>query len=324
MPEERVPLSGDQAEAPLFTRESVLAGFPARQLRTLLFLIESRTARLAAQVQEATEEFPSEQAAEARELDFLEAFSLGRDPPVRPTIQDLERYADQWAPLVPDSPRMRAGLAHLMAEKYAFTHRAVPGVRAALALDDEAVQQAYRDLYGQPLETIFVPQLTLPDRLRWASTAVARWVESLPPFWAGSLLIVTQSLPVAWLVLPIAVAGLGLWAALALTIAIGLVNVLTMACMAEAAGRTGSLRYGHAFVGRVVSDYLGRTASSTLSGLVAASSALYLLASYLGLAVTLMSFTAVPASAWAVLLLLLALYLLRGQSVTLSIGVLVL
>ena len=32
-------LSGDDAAAPLFTREAVLGGLPARQLRTLLFLI---------------------------------------------------------------------------------------------------------------------------------------------------------------------------------------------------------------------------------------------------------------------------------------------
>ena len=117
MPEERGPLSGDDAAAPLFTREAVLGGLPARQLHTLLFLIESCAARLAARGQEATAELPSEQAAEARELAFLEAFSLGRDPPVPPTIQDLERYAVQWAPLVPDSPCLRANLARLLAEQ---------------------------------------------------------------------------------------------------------------------------------------------------------------------------------------------------------------
>ncbi len=76
MPEERAPPPAEDGEAPLFTREVVLGGLPARQLRTLLFLIESRAARLAAHAQEATEELPGEQAAAARELAFLEAFSL--------------------------------------------------------------------------------------------------------------------------------------------------------------------------------------------------------------------------------------------------------
>ena len=42
---------------------------------------------------------PPAESAQQRKLAFLEAFALGSDPPLRPTIQDLERYASQWAPL---------------------------------------------------------------------------------------------------------------------------------------------------------------------------------------------------------------------------------
>jgi len=84
----------------LFSREEVLGGMPAHRARTLLFLIESRTAHLVARSRRAMERFSSERAGEERDLDFLEAFTAGKDPPLRPTIQDLEHFARQWAALV--------------------------------------------------------------------------------------------------------------------------------------------------------------------------------------------------------------------------------
>ena len=123
----------------VFTRDEVLGGLPAGRARTLLFLIESRTAHLVARSRQAMEMFPTEQAVAERDLAFLEAFTLGREPPLRPSIQDLERYAPQWADLVPANPRLRAALAHLLGEKYTFTRQEVPGIRAALGLDAEPV-----------------------------------------------------------------------------------------------------------------------------------------------------------------------------------------
>ncbi len=90
----------------LFTREEVMAGLPARRASTLLFLIESHTAHLTAQSRQAMERLLTAGAAEERDLAFFEAFALGRDPPLRPTIQHLERYAPRWAPLAPENPKV--------------------------------------------------------------------------------------------------------------------------------------------------------------------------------------------------------------------------
>src|SRR5919199_5399313 len=138
----------------LLTRDEALGGLPARRAQTLLYLIESHTARLMARSREATQWFLSEEASREHDLAFVEAFALGHEPPLRPTIQDVERYAPRWAHLVPENPRLRAAVAHLLGQKYAFTGEAVPGLRAALSLDTEAVQQAYQRLYGRPLATI--------------------------------------------------------------------------------------------------------------------------------------------------------------------------
>src|SRR5215510_3781839 len=117
-------------DEPLFTRDEALGGLPARRAAILLFLIESRSAHSEAQSRRlAAEEFPTEKAAQELDLAFIEAFALSSEPPLRPTIQDLERHAAKWAYLIPDNPCLRAAIAHLLGEKYSFTSEAVPGVR---------------------------------------------------------------------------------------------------------------------------------------------------------------------------------------------------
>ena len=304
----------------LFTREEVMAGLPARRASTLLFLIESRTAHLVAQSRRAMERFLTEEAAEERDLAFLEAFALGRDPPIRLTIQHLERYAPQWAPLVPENPRLRAALAHLLGQKYDFTYQAVPGIRAALGLDEEAVQQAYHRLYREPLETLFAPRPTPLDRLRWAFAALTKRLESLPPFWTAFALTLTETVGAGILALPIALAGVGPLAGIVLLVVLGLVNVLTIAFMAEAIARSGTIRYGSAFIGRLVNDYLGSIGSLILSVGVAALCFVVLLAYYAGFSTALADATGVPGEVWAVLLFLIGLYFLRRESLSATIA----
>ena len=119
----------------LLTREEVLSGMPARRAQALLFLIEARTANLVLQSQQAVEPLLTQQAGNERSLAFLQAFALGRDPPIRPTIQDLEVFAPEWAVLVPDNPRLRAGIAHLLGQKYQLPRHRLTRLRAALGLD---------------------------------------------------------------------------------------------------------------------------------------------------------------------------------------------
>src|SRR5512143_1987507 len=94
----------------LFSREDALSGLKARRAHTLLFLIESRTAHLVAQSQQALNRFLTEEGERQRDLVFLKAFALGRESPLRPSIQDLERHAPEWRIFVPDSAELRAGL----------------------------------------------------------------------------------------------------------------------------------------------------------------------------------------------------------------------
>ena len=181
------------ALAGFFDRDEVLAGLPARRAAALLFLIESRTAHLVARSRRALDPFLTDAAAEERELAFREAFALGRDPPVRPTIQDLERHAADWAPLVARNPRVQATLARLVGEKYDVAYYDAPQIRAALGLDERPVREAYERLYGESLDAIFARRVGLRERLRWAWAKLAARVESLPPFWTVYALTLTET-----------------------------------------------------------------------------------------------------------------------------------
>lgn len=308
----------------LFTRDEVLGGFPARRAATLLFLIESRTAYLVDEARRATDFFLSENAAKQRDLAFLEAFSLGREPPIRITIQELERFAPKWASLVPDNSTIRAAIAHLLGQKYKFTRKAAPGIRLALALDGEAVRQVHRRLFRAELETIFAPQVTWADRLSWVWVSLSKSVDSLSPFWLTFALTVAFSLSQAFLALPTGVAQIGPMAGVVIVLVIGVINVLTIACMAEACSRSGDFRYGKAFIGRLVSDYLGNEASLVFSLITTIRTFLVLLAGSIGIGLTLAAFTHVPADVWIALLLLVELYYLSRKSLNVTATTMVL
>jgi len=307
-------------EFELFSREELLGGLPAKRASTLLFAIESRTAHLVAQSKQVMERFLTAEAAENRELVFLEALSLGRELPLSPTIRDLERYALQWASLVPDNPRMRATIAHLLGQKYEFTYQAVPGIRSVLGLDEETVQGAYQRLYREPLKTIFVSQVKLADRLQWAWTGLSRWLETLPPFWTAFALTLTETVGAGILALPIALARVGPLAGVIFLVVFGLVNILTIAFMAEAITRSGTIRYGSAFIGRAVADYLGRPGAFILTLGLFIICSLALVAYYIGFSSTLASATRIPAEVWIGLLFLIGLYFVRRESLNATVA----
>ncbi len=305
----------------LLDRESVLAGgVPARRANTVLFLIENRTAQLVERSRHVMDRFHSQENVEERELAFLEAFAVGNEPPLRPKIQALERYAPQWASLVPRNPRVQAAIAHRLGEKYGFAHDSIPGIRGALGLDNAAVQRAYQRLYNQPLDSIFTPRATLGERLRWAWATLGGWLENRPPFWTAYALTLTETVGVTILALPIAVAGIGPLAGVAILVALGVINVLTIAGISEAVSRSGTIRYGSAFIGRVVEDFLGRAGSIMLSLGIFVLCFLVLQAFYIGFASALQGATGLPAMIWVVLLFLVGLYFLRRESLSATVA----
>jgi amino acid permease len=318
----QLPTMNNQQPTKFISRQEALAGFPAKRANTLLFLIENRTAHLVAR---SLVDFSlTESTSTNRDLAFIEAFISDRAPPLNLTIQHLERYAPQWQDLVPANPHLQAALAHALSKKYHFTASKIPNIQAVLALEQQSVQMAYLRQYRVALATIFRLKLSKKEQLKWVVAKITEKIENLPSFWLATLITIALGLPQAFLALPIAAAGMGALSSLTLVIVIGVINIITMACMAEAIARSGDFRYGKALIKDLASNYLGKAGSLILSIAVGIRVFFIALACYVGLATTMASFTPISPSIWAAVLFTIAIYLLSRQSLKLTIGIMVL
>lgn len=306
---------------PLFSREELLGGgLPARRATTLLFAIESRTAQLVARSRRAMATFETERSVAEREQAFLAALAAGRTLPLVPRIQDLERYATSWASLVPPEADARAALGRLLGQKYRLPRRWVPSIRSAIGLDEAATGAAFQRQFTQPIDTIYVRDLTLRERLAWMRASAAHRLEDLPPFWLAFALTLTETVGAGILALPIALAGIGVLPGVALLLVFGLVNAATMAALVEAITRNGHMRYGSAYFGRLVGDYLGRPGTVVLSAALFVFNSATLLIVGVGFGSVLRDATGVPGVVWAATLFAVNVAILRRKSLDATVA----
>ena len=303
-----------------FDREQLLGGSPERRAATLLFLIETRAARLAALARRRVELSRTDVSQDERALEFVEAFALAREATVAPSVYELERQAEGWASLVPSNARLQAALVRRFGEKYRFSERVAPGITTALGLSERDVRDAHGALFGDPIEAAFTEKLSPRERLRWTWTRLAKRLENLPPFWMAYSLTLTETVGASVLALPIAVAQLGPLAGVVILVVLGLINVLTVSLMAEAVARSGAMRYRNAFLGRLVEGYLGSRGALGLSVLLIATSLIELPLYYVGLGVTLEDVTSLPAAAWVGALFVMTLLVVRRGSLDTTVG----
>jgi amino acid permease len=312
----------------LLSRDEVLGGLPARRASTLVFAIESRTAEVMLRARQAVTRLATERTAEQQDHAFLEALALGRELPLRPTIQDLERYASEWSTLVPGDRRVRAAMARLLGAKYVFRQRDVPRLRTALGLDTVPLAQAYEHQYHTDTQAIFTTRSSLRERLRWRQAWFAEHLETLPTFWTVFALTLTEMVGAAILALPIAIAGVGPLVGVVLLLALGVVNMVTIAALSEAFTRDGNVRYGHVYFGRLVADYLGSSKAPAVTRILLGSVSVLLLADCvgallaycIGVSSTLAQVSGISASIWTLLLLAVVLYFLRRKTLNLTIA----
>ena len=304
----------------LISREEVLGGLPARRAGLTLFAIQSRTASLVARSRRAMATYLTPHAAAEREREFLAAMASGRELPLKPSIQDLERYADDWAGLVPADPGLRAAVARLLAEQHAIPRERVPRLRAALGLDEPAVREAFERANRRSPDSLYATELGRGERLRWARARAAERLERMPPFWTAFALTLTECVGAGILALPVAMAGIGPLGAVVVLVVFGLVNVVTVAALVEAITRTGAMRYGTAYFGRLVGDYLGAVGSATIAAAVFALNATVLLVALVGFGAVLEGSTGVPLAVWACILFAGNLVYLRREGLDATVA----
>lgn len=298
----------------------ILDGMPSRQSGAILFAIEGRTALLVSQSRQALASHLTEKTVAEKEQAFLSALAQGRDLPLQPVIQDIERFAPEWASLVPSDERQRATLANKLANKYRFRRQDIPAIRKALGLDNDGVKRAYQRLFQKPLDTIFVTSIPLSEKIRWLVSRLTDKLERLPPFWTAYSLTLTETVGGSVLALPIALAGIGPIPGVILLIILGLVNVLTVVGIVEAITRNGNMRYGTAYFGRLVGDFLGKPGSIILVPALLLLNITTLLAFYIGISVSLADITRISPLLWSALIFLLAVYYLRRESLNATVA----
>jgi amino acid permease len=302
------------SEATPLRPEDVLGGLTGRRVSTALYAVESRAGLLALADQHAAAPAICEGMVATAERDYLSALRAGDELPAPARIQHLERSAEGWAPLVPASPALRAGLAHAITDKYLARAKDVPRLRAAVGFDDPEVVEEHRRRYGSHPDDGWAQTLPLQERLRWLGTRVAMWLETLPPFWSAFALTLTETVGAGILALPIALAGVGPLPGVVLIVVLGLANVLSVTAVAESVTRTGAVRWRGAFIGGVVREHLGRHAAVLTAVALAAYAVASLVAYYIGLATMVAKATEVPAAVWVGALFAVTLgYVIRGK-----------
>ena len=306
--------------ASFLSRDDLLSGLPARRASTLLFAIESRTAQLVARSRTAMATYLTERTAEEHERAFLAALADGRDLPIQPTVQDLERYAPEWASLVPPDTGVRAALSRLIGEKYLLPEGSIPGISAALGLRDPGVVERFQQLHGRPLSSIYVTRLPFRERVKWMTSSLSTRLENLPPFWTAFALTLTETVGSGILALPIAFATVGPVAGVIALIVLGLVNLLTIAAMAEAVARNGNVRFGRAYFGRLVRDYLGPSGSRILTTALLALNGVSLLAYFIGLSTVLTDAFGVRPELWGAMLFVTLLFFVRRETLDATVA----
>ncbi len=307
-------------ESSFFGGQNLLDGMPSRRAGTILYAIEGRTAQLVARSRQALASYLTEKTAAEKEQAFLSAIAQGRDLPLQPTIQDIERFAPEWASLVPSEDNRRATLTKKIAEKFRFRLQDVPSMRKALGLDNDGVKQSYERLFQQRIDSIYSPSIPLSEQIRWLTSRLANSLERMPPFWTAFSLTLTETVGGSILALPIALAGIGPIPGVILLFILGLVNILTIIGIVEAITRNGNMRYGTAYFGRLVGDYLGKPGSIVLVPALLTLNVLVLMAFYVGISTSLADVTGISPMLWSVLVYLIAVYFLRDESLNATVA----
>ena len=306
---------------PTFTRDSVLAGNHARRATTLLYAIENRSALLTSRDRLAMARFETERSMADRERAFLGALAEGRTPPLKPTIQDIDRHASGWADLVPDDPGLRAAVLQRLVAKYGLP-RAARGIRRVLGVSDPVVQAAYaRQNAGASPDDGADASLPTRERLRWRRAALSAKLESLPPFWLAYALTLTETVGGGILALPIALAAFGPAGATVVLAFFGLINMLTVAVLVEAITRDGHMRYGNAFFGRLIGDYLGRPANAIAMPALFLLDAVGFLVGLVAFGATIAGITGVSPAVGAAGLFAVTIVILRRGSLDATVAV---
>lgn len=249
---------------PLISRDELLSqglGGDRRRGETALALIEARAEHEKRNRGQVNAPYQTEDAFSAGTSAYLSAIAERDGQASNVSMRDIERSAEAWSDIAPGRPEVQAWVAKLLGEKYRFNTSHAPATIAALGLAEAETATAFSTAFGAPLDSIYETSFRPVQAFRWQWSRLSVALESLPPFWTAFALTVTEIVGAGTLALPIALSTIGPIAGLGILLFVGLINIVTVAYLAEASARNGTIVYGSAFIGKLVQDFLGPAAS---------------------------------------------------------------
>ncbi|MEZ4680337.1 MAG: hypothetical protein R2932_39570 [Caldilineaceae bacterium] len=177
---------------------------------------------------------------------------------------------------------VRATLAHLLGQQYALAATQTPAICAAVGVANTEVQAAYQRLYQRPIHHHLCSGYPLVGENALALVPAGPTIRVIVPFLAHVFL--TTPGVSGLLALPIALAAVPpVWGILCILL-FGLVNMLTVAALAETVMRSGTARFGLGFLGQLAQEYLGQSMSALVTLAMAINNFVVLIIFFLGIA----------------------------------------
>lgn len=142
-------------------------GQPQDKADHILLHIEARTLYTTRLTRALLRQTLTGSQSKITEYDFYDLVSLFVDPTVQINIHDIESCIPSFREIVPDQPQVLSALARAISQKYPFAPSDVPSLGALLRLDDDDVDEAYRELFDCPLDDIYAVHATPDKRPFW-------------------------------------------------------------------------------------------------------------------------------------------------------------
>lgn len=135
------------------SRDAILGGrlTSERRASRVLATIEARVTHMRRETRRAVEAlFLGREVEFTRSFgdDYLRSLKLSAALEQAPGMEDIERFARQWRPLVPPEPEVRADAILAFAQRYAANPATHPGTFEALGFSDPAVRTAFAGQVG--------------------------------------------------------------------------------------------------------------------------------------------------------------------------------
>ncbi|MBI5947439.1 MAG: patatin-like phospholipase family protein [Chloroflexi bacterium] len=150
------------ADSNSVSRADILLGRLSLERRAarVLGTVEARVAHMRTETRHAVQALFSGREDEFTRTfgdDYLRSLKMTARFADAPRVEDIERFARHWRPLVPPEPEVRAAVIQAMNARYGVSPGTAPLSFESMGYGDPAVGEAYQRLFGAALDAAALP-----------------------------------------------------------------------------------------------------------------------------------------------------------------------